>query len=356
MFALMAGLAASAQPTTIAEMWEAWCARCHAADGSGRVAEPTITVTPMDFTDCTVATPEPDADWELAIAAGGPAVGLSAEMPAFGESLTAAQIRGFVAHMRGFCKEPGWPLGNSNFPRPIFTEKAFPENELVIRPMITHLTPEVIALGGPRVPTDSSLTDFDLLAIYERRFGKRGMWEVAVPLASHDTSGSARRQGIGDVELAAKYVLHADRTPRIVSAGLEVALPTGSNVRGLGRGTTTIEPYLAAGTLIRGIYLQAQTKAELPFDTNRADRAFVYNVYAGGDMSTAPNTWTIGVELNGENRFVALTPQVRKGLTRTGALGAALGVQIPLNDRHVRGTRAVGYLLWEYLEPVRARP
>ena len=53
-------------------MWGAWCARCHAEDGSGTITEPTVSVEPMDFTDCKVTTPEPDADWERAIAKGGP--------------------------------------------------------------------------------------------------------------------------------------------------------------------------------------------------------------------------------------------------------------------------------------------
>lgn len=363
MLAVMAGLAVQ-QPTTIPEMWDAWCARCHAADGSGTVAEPTITVTPMDFTDCRVATPEPDADWELATAGGGLAVGLSSEMPAFGDALTSDQVRGFVAHIRRFCREPGWPIGNTNFPRPIFTEKAFPENELVILPMVTHRRPEVVALGQSAA-SSSTLTDVNMVAIYERRFGKRAMWEVALPLASHDTVGRARGQGVGDVEAGVKYVLHerssstdgaAPGPPRILSAGLEVAFPTGSRVRGLGRGTSVIEPYVAAGALLGSMYLQAHTRWEVPIDAARAERAFVYDVYAGRDSSAAPNTWTVGVELNGENRELALTPQVRKGVTRTGALGAAVGVRLPLTDRRARGTSVVGYLLWEYLEPVRARP
>lgn len=297
-------------------MWEAWCARCHARDGSGKVEARTITVEPMDFTDCRVASPEPDADWELAISHGGPAVGLSSEMPAFGESLNSEQIRGFVSHIRGFCREGGWPSGNMNLPRPIFTEKAFPENEFVLLPAVSH---------------DSG----EIHAIYERRFGKRGMWELVLPVSEG---------GIDDVELAAKYVLRATDS-YIFSAGLEVVVPTG-----------LVEPYLAAGTLLGGNYLQAQLKLELPARREKADRAFIYNLYVGRDTSIFPTTWTLGVELNGENRELALTPQVRKGLTRTGALGGSIGVQIPLNERHERSTRVVGYLLWEYLEPVRARP
>lgn len=340
-FVFMAALAAQPQPTTIPEMWDAWCARCHAQDGSGKVIEPTIVVEPMDFTDCRVASPEPDADWELAINAGGPAVGLSAEMPGFGDSITAEQTRGFVAHMRGFCRETGWPHGNTNFPRPIFTEKAFPENEVVILPAVSHR---------------STLNDVNLVAVYERRFGKRSMWEVALPMASHATSGTARRQGIGDVEVAIKHVLLARAdSPAILSAGFEVALPTGSAVRNLGRGTTMFEPYLAAGTVIGSTYLQAQAKVELPADRAKASRAFVYNLYAGRDLSGSPDTWTFGVELNGENNELAFTPQLRKGLTRTGALGAAVGVRIPIIGGREQGTRLVSYLLWEYLEPVRAR-
>jgi hypothetical protein len=315
-FVFALSVSAQPQPTTIPEMWDAWCARCHAKDGSGKIEEPTITVEPMDFTDCRVTSPEPDADWELAIAQGGPAVGLSSEMPAFGDSISPDQVRAFVSHIRGFCKERGWPAGNMNLPRPIFTEKAFPENEFVILPAISHDTGEVEA-------------------IYERRFGKRGMWEVVLPV----TEG-----GVDEVELAAKYVLHATDA-RIFSAGLEVVVPTG-----------VIEPYLAAGTMLGGNYLQAQVKFEFPARPEKAERAFVYNLYVGRDTSMFPTTWTLGMELNGENRELALTPQIRKGLTRTGALGASIGVQIPLNERRERSTRVVGYLLWEYLEPVRARP
>jgi hypothetical protein len=325
--ALIAIVVASAQamPTTIPEMWTEWCARCHATDGSGKVDEPTITVEPMDFSDCKVASPEPDADWELAIAQGGPAVGLSSQMPAFGDTLSAEQVQGFVEHIRTFCKERGWPHGNMNFPRPIFTEKAFPENEFIVAPVISHRG------------------DVDVAAIYERRIGRRAMWEAVLPMSNHDAGGT-----VSHVELAFKYVLDSDAArTRITSAGMEVVL---------GRGTPVFEPYLAAGTVWREVYLQGQAKVELPADRTKADRAFVYNVYAGRDMSGTPNTWTIGIELNGENEEVALTPQVRKGLTSTGALAAAVGLRVPLNERREQGTRLVGYLLWEYLDPVRARP
>ena len=326
-------------------MWGAWCARCHAADGSGKVNEPTVTVVPMDFTDCRVTSPEPDADWERAIAKGGPGVGLSSEMPGFEDSLSSEQIEGFVTHIRGFCKATGWPIGNLNFPRPIVTEKAFPENEFLILPAISHQR----RTGSP------SVTDIELVGLFEQRIGKRAMYEIALPLATTNLGGS-RQSGLGDIEAAFKYAAYASSSaPRIVSIGLEAVIPNGSVNKGIGTGTLIFEPFVAAGAMLRDWYVQAQAKVELPVDLFKASRAYVYNLYVGRDTSAAPNTWTFGVELNGEGREVALTPQVRKGLTGTGALAGSLGVMIPLNQREEQGVRWVGYLLWEYLEPVRAR-
>jgi hypothetical protein len=336
-------VAAQAQPTTIPEMWTAWCARCHAEDGSGKIAEPTVTVEPMDFTDCQVTTPEPDADWERAIAKGGPGVGLSPQMPAFEDSLTPEQITLFVSHIRGFCAEPGWPIGNVNFPRPILTEKAYPENEVVLLPAISHYAEE----SAP------SITEATFKAVYERRFGKQSMFEVAVPLVSTN-SLNTRTTGLGDIDIGVKHAAYFNGS-RIISVGLELALPTGDYFEDLGSGALRIEPYVSAGMMIGDWYWQSELKPEISLKTERTGHHIVYNSYIGRDTSSAPNTWTLGVELNGEDGAVALTPQVRKGLTGTGALAASFGMMLPLNRREEQGTRWVGYLLWEYLEPLRAR-
>jgi mono/diheme cytochrome c family protein len=342
---LAAALTTAQAPATIPEMWGAWCARCHADDGSGTVKEPTITVRPMDFTECKVATAEPNADWERAIAKGGAGVGLSTEMPAFEDSLSPSQIAGLVSHMRGFCQERGWPSGNTNFPRPIITEKAFPENEFLILPAVSH---ETEAGSAPA-------TDVRLEMVYERRIGRRAMYEVSIPFYNWDFQTS-RDSAIGDVALAFKYAAYASATsPRIVSLGLETTLPSGQLYKGFGKGTVVFEPYVAAGAMLGNWYVQTQGKVELPVDT-LVDRAYLYNVYLGRDTGAAPNTWTLGMELNGENRELWITPQVRKGLTGTGALAASLGVSIPVKYRGERVVSWVGYLLWEFLEPIRARP
>jgi mono/diheme cytochrome c family protein len=305
-------------PTTIPEMWGAWCARCHAPDGTGKIAEPTVTVQPMDFTDCKLTTAEPDADWERAIAKGGPGVGLSPQMPAFEDSLAPEQIRGFVSHMRGFCTDTGWANGNTNFPRPIITEKAFPENEFLILPAVSHED------------------NVEITALYEQRLGKRSMFELGLPFQD---------DGLEKVEIAFKHALHSNHT-NIVSLGLETAIF---------KDTAVFEPFISAGAMLRDWYVQGHVKVELPVDTTKKERAFVYNAYFGRDTGLAPTTWTLGIELNGENHEIAITPQVRKGLTGTGALAASIGATVPLNEREERGVRWVGYLLWEYLEPWRAR-
>ncbi len=293
----------------------------------------------MDLTDCRVASAEPDSDWSLVITSGAQAAGLSSEMPGFGDVLDASRIDELVDYLRGFCTEEGWPHGNLNFPRPIFTEKAFPENELVILPAVSHEDPG---------------HNFGLRTVYERRLGRRGHWEVSLPFAAVDHEGE-REWGLADAAIAGKYVLLADAvSTRIVSAGLELKLPTGSERRGLGEGDVRVEPWIGFGTVLRDTYLQTQLKLEMPSGELWADREVLYNLSVGRDLSNLLDTWTIGVELNGVNRKVALTPQVRKGLTRTGAVAVAGGVRLPVVNRDRQDIVWVGYLLWEYLEPVRA--
>jgi hypothetical protein len=328
-------------PTTIPEMWSAWCARCHGQDGKGSVAQPTVTVVPRDFTECKTATGEGDPDWELAITKGGPAVGLSDQMPAFGDALKADQIAGFVNHLRKFCTEKGWPDGNLNLPRPIFTEKAFPEDELVIAPVSSHVK-------GER-------TSWSIATIFEHRLGKRFQLEFVGPLSSVAASGD-RQTGYGDTEIGLKTVLNPNAHNHLATFGFDVVTPTGNASRGLSEGAG-FEPYLATASVWGTTYLQTQFKLELPKAAPWKDKLGVYRAYIGRDLNLSPRGWTLGIELTGENRDVALTPQVRKGLSKTGAIAGAVGVSLPLNHRDEQGVTWAAFLLWEYLEkPYFSRP
>lgn len=331
-------------PDTAAGIYHAWCERCHGADGTGRVDQPTIKTEPLDFTDCKIATTEPDADWELVITHGGPVAGLSSEMPAFGSALTPDRIRGLVTFLRGFCAESGWPSGNLNLPRALGVEKAFPENEVLLKPFVSHRSGEYWRAG--------------MEAVYERRLGKRTEVEVGLPVESVGWT-AGRQYGFGDVMLGGKYVLHTDaQSTRMITAGMEVRFPTGSITWGFGEGTAFFEPFVAAAVPWGRTVLQFDAKMEIParYDPNERNRHFLYDAFIGRLSSDAPNAWMAGVTVNGEDRLLFLTPQVRLALTRTGALAAAIGVKVPIIDGlESQRTTVLGYLLWEYLDPVRAR-
>src|SRR6266478_236495 len=117
------------------EIYEAGCAGCHGGDGKGA---PQSTIgfekpdTFPDFTKCDQTTPEDNLAWKSVIRDGGPSRGFSQIMPSFSGALTPAQIEAVVQYMRGFCKEEGWPRGELILQLALGTEKAFPEDEVVI--------------------------------------------------------------------------------------------------------------------------------------------------------------------------------------------------------------------------------
>jgi mono/diheme cytochrome c family protein len=121
------------------------CAACHGVDGAGLPQSVVgFDIALPDFTDCSFATREPDADWGAITSAGGPVRGFHRLMPAFGDALTEEEITGTIAHIRTFCGNAAWPRGELNLPRALFTEKAYPEDEAV-------LTTYVSATGAAQV-------------------------------------------------------------------------------------------------------------------------------------------------------------------------------------------------------------
>jgi hypothetical protein len=326
-------------------LYRSACLPCHGADGSGRSAPVAVAVPPLDFSNCRLASAERDSDWAVAIARGGPAVGRASEMPSFGDTINAEDIDALVRHLRTFCADRRWPSGQVNVPRPIGTAKAFPEDEIVVGP------------GVWRRPGDR--WRFALDNLYSMRVGRRAAVEVGVPLETvRWVTGYV--VGIGDVSLSGKYVLHASRE-RIATAGFETRLPTGSRRWAFGEGTARFEPFLAVAHAKPRWAIQAELRGEIPahyrtLERDEENRHLLYNAYLGYELDAAPSAWSVAVELHGLDNRLAITPQVRKGLSRTGALAAALGVRLPVRNGFLpQEIRWAGYLQWAYREPIRAR-
>ena len=174
------------------ELFRAACAACHGVDGKGAPQSQVGFDDPLpDFTDCSFSTPEAAADWFAVAHEGGPVRSFSRRMPAFGEALTTAELERTVVYLRSFCDDPAWPRGELNFPRALVTEKAYPENEALLTTSIQK--------GASR--------EFTNEVVYEKRFGARNQFEVAIPLAMQAGEGSQWFRGLGDVAVAVKRVL-----------------------------------------------------------------------------------------------------------------------------------------------------
>jgi hypothetical protein len=159
-----------------------------------------------------------------------------------------------------------------------------------------------------------------------------------------------------DTEIGLKTVLNPNAHNHLATFGFDFVAPTGDSSRGLSEGAG-FEPYVATASAWGTTYLQTQFKLEMPKAAPWDDKVSVYRVYVGRDLNLRPRGWTLGAELTGENEEVAVTPQVRKGLSKTGAIAGAFGVSLPLNNRDERGITWAAYLIWEYLEkPYFSRP
>ncbi|MES1210490.1 MAG: c-type cytochrome, partial [Pseudomonadota bacterium] len=259
------------------------CAACHGADGAGQPRAVVGFDVPLpDFRDCTFATSEPSADWFAVVHEGGPVRALDRLMPAFAGALRDEEIARAVDYLRGFCRRlPDWPLGELNLPRALFTEKAFPENEVVLT--------SAIALRGPGNVMNE--------LVYEQRLGARAMFEIGVPFGAVNVTDAPTAMpgtapvgwtaGLGDLGAAFKYaVAHSARTGSIVALGLDVSVPTGRADRGLGEGVTVLDPFVAYGQLLAGgSFVQVHAGADLPVDFDVANPDLFWRAALGWSVA-----------------------------------------------------------------------
>ncbi|MGD8495559.1 MAG: c-type cytochrome [Gemmatimonadales bacterium] len=332
-------------------VYRAACAACHGADGRGAPpAQVAFEEALPDFSDCSFATREPDADWGAISHEGGPVRGFSPMMPAFGDALTGEEIRLALAYVRGFCTDPAWPRGELNLPRALFTEKAYVEDEAV-------LTVATTTEG-----TGAVMNKF----VYERRFGARNQLELVVPFSfversAEDGGSSDWTAGLGDIAVGAKRALfHSPATGSIFSIAGEIILPTGDESRGFGKGTTVFEPFVSFGQILPAdAFLHLQGGLELPADRDLAENEGFWRAALGRSFTTGRwgRTWSPMVELLGARELIPgepvnwdLVPQLQVTLNTRQNIMANIGVRIPLNDADVRQTELVLYLLWDWYD------
>jgi hypothetical protein len=333
--------AVSCKPATAAlsghEIYAEACASCHGQDGRGAPEGTRLAVPLPNFTDCVTATGETTANWSGLIRYGGRFLGLSDQMPAFGDALTDAEILAVVQYVRGFCESTRYPLGDLNYPRPIFVEKAFPEDEGIVSFQYQSASPEETATWE---------------AAIEKRIGPRGQVEVSLPAAIVDSTEGGRTSGVGDLGLSYKQALLADPGWRtIVSARLALSLPTGKHSSGVGAGTAVVSPQLLSGHALGPFVLQTEIAADLPGDAARADRQMLYGVALQYRFGPYKKNLVTGVEFQQTQALdstvqasTVLGPTLYVPLSRRGHVAFSVGAQLP-----VAGTRAYNWLIGSFL-------
>jgi cytochrome c2 len=329
------------------KVYKGGCIACHGAEGKGAPNASTVFLRPdtfPDFTDCAGTTPEPDGNWKAAIVHGGPSRGLSQIMPAFGDLLTDDQINDVIAYMRGFCRNVHhYPLGELNLPRALVTEKAFPENEIVVSTAAS-------ASGAPAWTTD---------VIDERTIiDARTQLETDVPVNYADQNHNWTA-GFGDITLGVKRELFSSlRTGSILSVQGGFLLPTGDSKRGFGAGTTQFEPFAAFDQLFReNTFVQTEVGADLPFDTRVAPNNMFWRATVGqaiGQDQMLGRLWSPMVEFLASRNFAPgektnwdVLPEMQVTVSRRQHVRVGFGVREPFTNTSGRTPQVLFYLLWD---------
>ena len=334
------------------EIYRQACAACHSFDGTGQPQSTVGFALPLpdghefpDFNDCATNTVEPLADWVAVVHRGGPVRGLDRHMPAFGDALTDEQIERAVKYVWTFCQDPSWPRGDPHLPRAFFTEKAFPENEVVWTTGIT---------GSGAKSVENQL-------VYEHRIGSRGQYEVTVPMnALQSDTGGMWNGGIGDIEIALRRTFYANlNRGSIFAAGGAVVMPTGNESQGLGSGFWTYEPFAMWNQFLGpNGFLQVHTGVEIPSDqTNGTTEGFVRTALGytiaqdqGFGRAWSPMLEVLAAKPGSASTEWDVVPQMQVSLSKLQHVLLSVGVRVPLNEREERKPQFLTYVIWDWFD------
>jgi hypothetical protein len=246
--------------------------------------------------------------------------------------------------LRGFCENPHWPRAELNLPRALITEKAYPEDEVVI-------TTALNAQGAPGVNND---------VVYEQRFGVKNQIEVTVPF-TFQNQNHTWYGGFGDSSLGLKRELFSSlRSGSIFSVQGEVAFPTGNKEKNLGSGVTTFETFAAYGQLLpANLFLQFQGGADLPVHTSAANpKSLFWNTVIGQNFAEDKGLgrlWSPMIELLADRNLVTgastdwdVLPQFEVTISKRQHIRADIGVRIPATNTTGRQMQVLFYLLWDW--------
>lgn len=333
-------------PMTGKELYMKACANCHGVDGKGASTNQLgLQTPPANFTDCNFATREPDGDWIAVAHQGGPTRGFSTEMPAFGDALSEEQLQKIMNHIRTFCKDDRWPRGELNLPRPLITEKAYPEDEAVLSSFID-------------VENQGAITNE---IVYERRFGARNQLEIVFPFGySQQTDGNWSGGHVGDLAVGLKRTLyHNVNSGTIFSLTGEVILPTGDEVSGFSSGTTILEPFASFGQILPwGSFIHVQTGLEYPLLRDKAGDEAFWRAAVGKSFNPNPwgRTWSPMIEILGSRELESgavnhwdIAPQMQVTLNTRQHIMLNVGLRIPADDPS-RDTQFMVYILWDWFD------
>lgn len=348
-FAVAAARTDQAHAQGAAELYAAACVVCHGPAGKGLAADdprlPTFDPPPADLSDPEFSSAEPARDWSLVIKHGGPSLGLSAQMPAFGEVLSDEQIEGLVAYVKGLASgTERYANGEMNLARPVLTKKPFPEDEALL---VTSLERRKGATpDAPDQDVGKTVQYFGM------RVGPRGQAEVKLVEAFKD--GEAE---LDEVEVGWKHVLaQSARYRALLSGGLELSLPFELDHERPG-----VHAYLAVAKPV-GRRLQVHASAQYSHGLPLGDAPKGPSQLAAGTslfLPLAPYKRGLypGVEARSVSQFgtgaaatyVTATPQVLAKLSRRGHVAFSLGAELPIVNAPFRW-KGHAILIWEFGE------
>jgi hypothetical protein len=278
------------------------------------------------------------------------------DMPARDKVLASMEFPGVAAEDEDYRDDPNWVPEALNFPRPLVTGKAYPEQELIIGGQYIrnfgNLTP-----GGEDLPQGTnSQHSLNFEGSLEYRLSGRTEVEVDAPVLVINNDSGYSTAGLGDMAVAVKYVLFFSvEHLTIVTTGLELGLPTGRSSKGLGSGELTWEPNIRAGWRWKELTLQGDMWLEVPQQTANTSTVFLYDVALGytvepdhGLELTPMVEVNTEMPLNGDDggrTLSAFLPQMR---IEWLAWSVAAGVQFPFTHLKNDDIQVLFDLTYEY--------